>query len=156
MKQTILLLSNRTDYTVRDRYDKLVREYGEKADVFLLFDNSASIDKPELKYFERVYTFSVPELISEGYTALESGFLGNCHYPLLKFHKDYPEYDYCWVIENDVVFSGNWSVFLDAFVDDTSDLLTTKVRRYADDPYWFWWKSVKAPEGIVLSTNPEV
>ena len=153
MKQAILLLTNRTDDIVRDRYDKIVREYGEKADVFLLLDNSASIENPELKFYERVYTFSVPELINEGYTALESGFLGNCHYPLLKFHKEYPDYDYCWLIENDVVFSGNWSVFFDAFADDTSDLLTTKVRSYAEDPQWYWWPSVKAPEGIVLSLN---
>lgn len=153
MKQAILLLSNRTDYAVRDRYNKLVREYGKKADVFLLFDNSASIDIRELEYFERVYTFSVPELINEGYTALESGFLGNCHYPLLKFHKDYPKYDYYWLIEDDVVFSGDWSILFDAFVDDTSDLLTTKVRSYADNPNWYWWPSVKAPERTVLSTD---
>lgn len=153
MKQAILLLTNRTDYTVRDRYDKLVREYRKKADVFLLFDNSASIEKSELKYFERVYTFCIPKLINEGYTALKNGFLGNCHYPLLKFHKDYPEYDYCWQIEDDVEFSGDWSIFFDAFVDDTSDLLATKVRRYEDDSDWCWWKSVKGPEGITLSTD---
>lgn len=153
MKQAILLLTNRTDNTVRDRYIKLESEYWQKADVFLLFDNSASIEESELKYFGRVYTFSVPGLISDGYTALKDGFLGNCHYPLLKFHKDFPEYDYCWLIEDDVVFSGDWSVFFDAFVDDTSDLLTTKVRRYKDDSDWCWWESVKAPEGITLSTD---
>ena len=153
MKQAILLLTNRTDYTICDRYNKLEREYGQKADVFLLFDKSSSINNFELKHFARVYTFGVQELIDEGYTALESGFLGNCHYPLLKFHKDYPEYDYCWLVEDDVVFSGDWSVFFDAFVDDTSDLLAAKIRNYADEPYWYWWPSVKSPEGILLSAN---
>ena len=153
MKQAILLLTNKIDYAIRDRYDKLVREYGEKADMFLLFDNSFSVDNRELEYYERVYSFSVPELIREGYIALKDGFLGNCHYPLLKFHKDFPEYDYCWSIEDDVVFSGDWSIFFDAFVDDTSDLLTTKVRCYEDAPDWCWWKSVKAPEGIFLSAK---
>lgn len=153
MKQAILLLTNRTDYAVRDRYMKLESEYWQKADVFLLFDNSASIDNRELECFGRVYTFSVSELISEGYTALKDGFLGNCHYPLLKFHKDFPEYDYCWLIEDDVVFSGDWSVFFDVFADDTSDLLTTKVRRHEDDPSWCWWNGVKAPEGTTLSAD---
>ena len=153
MKQAILLLTNRTDGTIRNRYEKLEREYGQKADIFLLFDNSASIDNPELEHFHRIYRFSVSDLIDEGYVALESGFLGNCHYPLLKFHKDYPEYDYCWLIEDDVVFSGNWSIFFDAFIKDSSDLLAAKIRSYADDPYWYWWSSVKTPEGMTLSTH---
>lgn len=153
MKQAILLLTNRTDYAVRDRYKKLKSEYGQKADVFLFLDNSASIENCELEYFERVYTFSVQELINEGYTALKSGFLGNCHYPLLKFHRDFPEYDYCWLIEDDVIFSGDWSVFFETFVKDDSDLVAAKVRRYVDESDWFWWKSVKTPEGTTLSVD---
>jgi hypothetical protein len=152
MKQAILLLTNRTDAVVCDRYDKLEKEYGQKADVFLLFDNSESVDDCELEHFDRIYAFSVPELIDEGYNALESGFLGNCHYSLLKFHKDNPEYDYCWLLEDDVFFSGNWNVFFDAFIGDKSDLLAAKIRNYADDPYWYWWPSVKTPEGTLLST----
>jgi hypothetical protein len=153
MKQAILLLTNRTDFAVRDRYKKLESEYGQKADVFLLFDNSTSNKNRELESFDRVYTFSVPELISEGYTALESGFLGNCHYPILSFHKDFPEYDYCWLIEDDVIFSGEWTVFFDAFIKDSSDLLAAKIRSYADNPSWYWWKSVKAPKEITLSSD---
>lgn len=153
MKLAILLLTYRTDFAILDRYNKLAKEYGQKADIFLLFDNSVSVNDHELERFDRVYEFSVPKLIGEGYTALKSGFLGNCHYPLLKFHKEYPEYDYCWLIEDDVVFSGDWSVFFDAFVDDTSDLVTTKIRNLADEPDWGWWSSVKAPERTFFSTD---
>ncbi len=153
MKQAILLLTNRTDGAICDRYNKLESEYGQKADVFLLFDNSSSINDQELKHFARIYTFGVQALIDEGYTALESGFLGNCHYPLLKFHKDYPEYDYCWLVEDDVVFSGDWSFFFDCFIKDSSDLLAAKIRNYAEDPYWYWWSSVKTPEGMRLLDN---
>lgn len=150
MKQAILLLTNRTDFAVRDRYDKLVNDYGEKADIFLLFDNSSFTDSRELEHFKRVYPFSVPELIAEGYTALEEGFLGNCQYPIMKFHQDYPEYDFCWRIEDDVVFSGDWSVLFDAYANDTSDLVSAKIRTYTDNPDWYWWKSVKTPQGETL------
>lgn len=153
MKQAILLLTNRTDYTIRDRYDKLVNEYGAKADVFLFFDNSGFVDQSELEYFNRRYLFSVQSLIDEGYTALQTGFLGNCHYPLLTFHRDYPEYEFCWLVEDDVIFSGNWATFFDTFEEDTSDILTTKLRSYYDDPNWYWWHTVKAPEGISLSAD---
>jgi len=153
MKQAILLLSNKTDFSVRSRYNKLIEEIGKKADIFLLFDGSTPVDKHDLEHFQRIYAFSVPELIKVGYTALENGFLGNCHYPILKFHKDYPEYDYCWLIEDDVMFSGNWRYFFDTFSEDTFDLLTTKIRKYKDAPNWYWWNSVKAPEGQQVSVD---
>lgn len=153
MKQAVMLLTNRTDYAVRERYHKLVTDYGRKADVFLLFDKSAYMCDDELSGFERVYTFSVQGLLEDGYSALESGFLGNCHYPLLKFHRDYPEYDYCWVVENDVLFSGDWSVLFETFSDDPADLVAAYIRKYEDDPNWYWWSSVRAPRGIALSRN---
>ena len=148
MKQAILLLTNRTDNAVISRYFKLVKDYGNKADIFLLFDNSSSYNISGMEVFERIYGFSVKGLMHEGYTALESGFLGNCHYPLLKFHKDNPSYDYCWLVEDDVEFSGDWSVLFDAFVHDSYDLVSTKIRTYADDPHWYWWDSVHAPDEV--------
>lgn len=153
MRQAVMLLTNRTDYAVRERYHKLVNDYGRKADVFLLFDRSASMYCDELSGFERVYTFSVQGLLDDGYSALESGFLGNCHYPLLKFHKDYPEYDYCWVVEDDVLFSGDWSLLFDTFSDDPADLVAAYIRKYEDEPNWCWWSSVRVPEGVALSRD---
>ena len=61
MKQAILLLSNRTDYAVRERYDKLVKDYGHKADVYLLFDATKGNDKQKLEDFEHVYLFDVTQ-----------------------------------------------------------------------------------------------
>ncbi len=151
MKQSVMLLTNRTDYAVRERYHKLVNDYGRRADVFLLFDKSVSMYCDELSGFDRVYTFSVQELLDDGYSALKIGFLGNCHYPLLKFHKDYPEYDYCWVVEDDVLFSGDWNVLFDTFSDDPADLVAAYIRKYEDEPNWYWWSSVRTPDGVALS-----
>ena len=151
MKQAILLLSNKTDYSVRDRYDKLIKDYGYKTDVYLLFDVTKGYNKHELENFEHVYPFNVNTMIDDGYTALKDGFLGNCHYPILMFHKEYPEYDYCWIIEDDVVFFGNWGVLFEAFNDDSADLVATKIRSYEDEPAWCWWHSMKAGEGMALT-----
>lgn len=153
MKQAILLLSNRTDYAVRERYDKLVKDYGHKADVYLLFDATKGYDIQKLVDFEHVYLFDVNKMIDNGYTALKEGFLGNCHYPVLTFHKEHLEYDYCWIVEDDVIFSGNWSTLFDSFTDDSSDLIATKIRSFEDEPTWFWWRSIRAGEGITLNKN---
>ena len=153
MKQAILLLSNRTDYAVRERYDKLIKDYGCKADVYLLFDVTKGYNKQELVCFEHVYPFDVNRMIDDGYTALKEGFLGNCHYPILMFYKEYQEYDYFWIVEDDVIFSGNWSTLFDSFTDDSSDLVATKIRSYEDEPTWCWWRSIGAGEGITLNRN---
>lgn len=153
MKQAILLLSNRTDYAVNQRYDKLVTDYGGQADVYLLFDATRGIDEIVYKNFERVFPFNVIRMIENGYTALKDGFLGNCHYPVLIFHQEHPEYDYCWIVEDDVVFSGDWSVLFDTFVNDPADLVATNVRRYEDEPTWFWWQSMKAGNSETLAND---
>ncbi|MBO4846770.1 MAG: hypothetical protein J5525_10725 [Lachnospiraceae bacterium] len=153
MKQAILLLSNRTDYSVRDRYDKLIKDYGHKAEIYLLFDATKGYNKQELVNFEHVYPFNVNTMIDDGYTALKEGFLGNCHYPVLAFHKEYPEYDYLWIVEDDVFFSGDWSVLFDTFTDDPADLIATKIRCYEEEPTWYWWKSMRAGMDETISKN---
>lgn len=153
MKQVILLLSNRTDYAISERYDKLVKDYGCKADVYLLFDITKGYNKQSLEHFEHIYPFDVNKMIDDGYTALKEGFLGNCHYPVLTFHKEYPEYDYFWIVEDDVLFSGDWSELFDTFIDDTADLVATKIRRYEEEPTWCWWKSIRAGVDETISKN---
>jgi len=148
MRQAILLLSNHTDCVVLDRYKKLASEYGHKSDVFLLFDQTQTKYLSALSEFDNVFSFTLQGLLDSGYTALKDGFLGNCHYPVLEFHRQYPEYDYCWIVEDDVVFSGEWSVLFDAFVDDPSALVAASIRGYKDDPEWVWWDSLKYPESI--------
>lgn len=153
MKQAILLLSNKTDYVVHERYSKLAKDYGHKADVYLLFDITKGYNKQDLVHFERVYSFDVNSMIDDGYIALIEGFLGNCHYPVLVFHKEHPEYDYCWIVEDDVIFTGNWSVLFESFSDDSSDLIATRIRTYEDEPAWSWWRSMRAGEGVTLTKD---
>jgi hypothetical protein len=58
-----------------------------------------------------------------------------------------PEYDYYWLVEYDVEFSGRWSEFFNAFADNTSDLLCTNMFRHETNPTWGWWKTLVWPHG---------
>lgn len=145
MKTAVLLLSNRTDCAVLERYEKLAADCAGKYDVYLLFDATKDYDVQGLSRFARVYPFDIKELVSRGYKVLKSGFLGNCHCPVLAFHSDHPEYGRCWVLEDDAVFSGDWTVLFDTFADDGADLVATKVRRYYDEVSWPWWPTLKNP-----------
>jgi len=67
----------------------------------------------------------------------------NVDLPLIHFHLARPNYDYYWVIEYDVRFTGNWRRFFDAFGSSRADLLATNVQRFRDNPSWAWWKSLR-------------
>jgi hypothetical protein len=63
---------------------------------------------------------------------IQSGF----DQALLAFRKIKPEYDYYWIVEYDVEFSGHWSELFNAFADNTSDLLCSRVHRHETSPTW--------------------
>jgi hypothetical protein len=56
-------------------------------------------------------------------------------------HRD--AFEFFWILEFDVDFSGCWSVFFDAFLDNSSDLIATHIaRRHSlSQAKWMWWKS---------------
>jgi hypothetical protein len=72
---------------------------------------------------------------------IQSGF----DQALLAFRQLKPEYDYYWIVEYDVEFSGPWSKFFESFVANTSDLLCTNLHRRKTNPAWAWWKSLIWP-----------
>jgi len=64
---------------------------------------------------------------------------------ILAFRQLKPQYDYYWIVEYDVQFSGNWRALFDAFADNTSDLLCTSLHRTHTNPTWRWWRSLSWP-----------
>lgn len=57
---------------------------------------------------------------------------------LILFSREY-KYDYYWLIEYDVRFSGNWEYFFRYFYESPEDFLTSHIRRYAQEPDWPFW-----------------
>jgi hypothetical protein len=72
---------------------------------------------------------------------IQSGF----DQALLAFREIKPQYDYYWLVEYDVEFSGRWSEFFEAFIGNASDLLCTSIHRRETNPAWAWWKSLVWP-----------
>lgn len=73
-------------------------------------------------------------------------FFDQMHLPLIDFWLSHPDYEHYWLVEYDVRYTGDWGVFLESFNDLDHDLLTTHVRRFSDEPYWYWWDSLSHPE----------
>ena len=78
---------------------------------------------------------------------------GNCHLTLLDFFKRYPDFQYYWVIEYDVMFTGHWRRVFAAFADRDADVLASHLRRYEEEPEWYFWSSIQAPDRSVSPTN---
>lgn len=139
-KDIILLVTHFIDSLVISRYDRLRTEADkEKYDVMLLINSDSQQD--ELPSPKAVYARD--ELYSMGYTPICATVSpGSCHFALLAFHRDFPEYRNYWFVEYDVLYTGRWADFLASFEDDRSDFISCEVERY--DPEvngdWPWWR----------------
>lgn len=106
------------------------------------------------------HRYTTDELHQLGYPMIGDTVVpGHAHFPLMKFFREHRPYDYYWLIEYDVRYRGRWADFFAQWHDDPSDMLTCRVRSYAEEPGFPWWKlthptKTLPPEERVHSFNP--
>lgn len=162
MKQVILFMTRRSDLSIVEKIQQLLSCVNSATDFYVLFNTSQDILPSSLKpYAEKIICFSSDILFSMGYMPLGDSLIpGSCHFPLLKFYLSHPDYNYYWLIEDDVYFSGNWSSLFDFYNQDVTDMLSTRIRKLEDAPQWEWWYSLNSGhdmvkrEDLVSSFNP--
>ena len=67
-------------------------------------------------------------------------------YFLMTLFNKYRQYDYMWVVEFDVCYSGDWSVFFSRMNRKSCDLICERLMSKSDDPTWCWWEMSYIPE----------
>ena len=72
----------------------------------------------------------------------------NIDLPLMWFFHENPRYDYYWVMEYDVRFTGQWPDFFRHFLANGSDLLATTLFDYNFRPGWDNWSTLMSPRRI--------
>lgn len=158
-RQAVLFLSDKSNDWAKERYQKLADCKQKEMDIYFLYHKRQETI-PEFIPSETIFSFTDDILYELGYKSLENKLLpGSNHFPLLKFFLENPRYDYYWLLENDVVFSGSWNLFFDTFKPVKSDFISSYVRKYEEEPYWYWWWTLKSPEkltkyDLVRSFNP--
>jgi hypothetical protein len=155
-RQAILYLSHVVNRTLWRAYKRLERECGSFADVYFVLNLSSDSVPPDVK---GTFPIRPAQRAALGHPS-RSGIVGwwmdtapshtrniqsGIDQALLAFRQIKPEYDYYWIVEYDVEFSGRWSELFNAFADNTSDLLCSSVHRHETNPTWCWWKSLKWP-----------
>ena len=85
--------------------------------------------------------YSTDDLMSLPYPAKMSrfdpdNFFGNADLPPMKFFLERPDYDYYWLIEYDVRFSGAWPQLFGDLSSSSADLLCTTMQTWTENPNW--------------------
>ena len=62
----------------------------------------------------------------------------------MKFFLDRPEYNYYWIIEYDVRFSGLWPALFADLSSSGADLLCTTMQTWAEHPNWAHWSTLNS------------
>jgi Protein of unknown function (DUF3405) len=72
----------------------------------------------------------------------------NIDLPLMWFFHENPCYEYYWVMEYDVRFTGHWMEFFRHFAASKSDLLATTLFDYNFRPGWDNWNTLQSPQRV--------
>jgi len=91
--------------------------------------------------------YSADDLTSLPYPAKTSrfdpdDFSGNADLPMMKLFLERPDYDYYWIIEYDVRFSGAWPQLFGDLASSSADLLCTTMQTWAEHPNWAHWETL--------------
>lgn len=162
MKQAVLYLTIKSNEWTLSSFHALEQSLQGKADVYFAYRQQGDVLPVSLQNIENLFVFTSDVLKELGYTPIERGRLmpGSNHFPLLKFYKENQGYDYYWLVEDDVRFSGEWKDFFGSFASCTSDFLSSVIETKAENPTWYWWTSLKtgneviAEEKLLKSFNP--
>lgn len=135
--------------SVLDRFRRLERETGPRADVYLFFDATAATTEERQRARtvagDRLHTFVQSRVTDTDYPdpwadpARPEVVPGNVDLLYLHVSRTLPDYSRYWFVEYDVDYTGTWSEFFEAFESSTAELVGTTIRSYEDPPDWYWW-----------------
>lgn len=149
-KNVFLFLCHLISKETFKQFGKIVNATKGIGDAYLLFHLKERKLPSELVKVSN-YQFTDQSLACLGYSMINTSIVpGSNHFPALQFFLDYPDYDFYWLIEYDVRFSGDWRDFFRYFAHSNADLLTCDIRSYIEKPNWSWWELKHPSKNIPL------
>ena len=141
-KVAVLFVSHIINDDIVARYEKLRHELPPNHELFWAFDAEGGDKAQALAYSNQVrfFFFDSAMLNALGYTAITTTMIGSLNFVMQRFGLDHPEYDYYWIVEYDVVFTGNWHTLFADIDSLDADLVSTHIERYSAANWsWHWW-----------------
>lgn len=148
MKTAILFLAHFVDDSTVYKFNKLKIELSDRYDIFWVFQGDNGADGSRLEREKIVpFVFTLEQLNSLDYSPIYERLYGSEHFIAELFYHTHPEYDYFWIMEYDVIFTGNWNIFFDAFYDNNADMLSSHISlRNSENWNWCWWSTLTFDE----------
>ncbi len=156
-KTTVLFLTHKWDLFARLKYQRLLDEIGDSANLALLIQASDETLgelalHPTANRCEAIFD---PQMLPQtlGYPHLSGTSIvpGSTHFPVIAWFREQVESETCLVIEYDVEFSGNWRDLVLELSGARLDFAAMHFRSYHDDPEWHWWRSLAPAAGDLAS-----
>jgi hypothetical protein len=160
--QAFLLLTNKHAVPIIGLYQELTTSTPGLGNTYLVYHQS-SFHIPDVVQLANHYIFTNDILKELNYSPIASTLIpGSNHFPLLDFYQKHPSYDFYWLIEDDVRFSGDWRYFFDFFTNHAIQphFLSSHIRTFQEQPEWHWWKTLRhihyyiPPSLCIRSFNP--
>lgn len=140
----ILFVTDKNSSDILNAYSELRAQASEFGDTVLVYhQKNKTLAKNLLGFLPFIFDNSI--LKDLGFKSLGEKLVpGSNHFPLFKFYRQYPHFDYYWCIEDDVKFNNGWDRFFGYFSANNivSDFLTSHIRTYENEPHWHWWESI--------------
>jgi hypothetical protein len=137
-----LFLTDKETDTILDEYSAICHGLHPDERSRILFHRKEPILSDHLRAFSP-YVFTDEILVALDYTPINNALIpGSNHFPVLQYFREFPGYDYYWIIEDDVRFTGEWKDLFSHFNAYDHDFITSHIRRFDDEPDWPWWISL--------------
>ena len=148
-RQVVLYLTHFVDDHVLAEFAKLRKEAGALADVILLFNTADRDTVPDVVRTLPHHITVEAELLKYPFPAKHqiSFYPNNIDMPPIDFRMAHPDYDYYWVVEHDVRYTGNWKTLMEDFAASPADLLCTNLFGYHVNETWHERYPAHPPEG---------
>ncbi|MCM1313208.1 MAG: DUF3405 domain-containing protein [Bacteroides sp.] len=162
MNNIIIFLSHIINEETIARCNKIYREMSDAYTIYWVTTETNSGALSRIPTYIKVFPVSSKDIQGMGYTPITSNIWGSVNFIIQFFFKNNPQYDNYWVIEYDVIFTGNWKTFLDTSDHIQADLLSSHIEFYShSNREWEWWKWSRwneknnySVESYVKSFNP--
>lgn len=137
-KKCVLYLSHKCEKVTKNRFEKIKSDLSD-GDLVWLYDTKGN-SVPN--YIEDVphFLFDSTSFNRLSYDVWKKDMIpGCCHYPLMEFYKKNKCYDRYWFIEWDVKYTGNWQHLFKKLEKDTSEFISSHIRKYSTEERYKWW-----------------
>lgn len=161
MKQAFLFLSCKLSKAAINTFKEISKAINSEKDITCILYHQKDFDPPREIDNKDFFYFSDDILTNLNYKPFGKKLIpGNNHFPVLKFYRENPNYDYYWCIEDDVRYTGNWKHFFRHFENSDKSFISSHIQRFINDPQWPWWNTLGyndmtlKEEYLISSFNP--